>query len=198
MSLSNLLTQPWWQGVAGIAQIIAGFLAAYTVWQVARERREAVMPDWFIDPDESRTTLLDDSMPTQLPKVVRTFVLLTNTGLGPARLVRVWFEPTTGPKPAACRPLNEPGYHPSGARLQVAIDWDPDDPPGGRLRIESYSQFGIWVEQVHRLQFQQNRNPATKMPIFSMSSELGPPKAVSWARVRYARLKGRVNKRGDS
>jgi len=54
--LIGTLREDWWQGIAGIAQILAGSLAAYTIIQARKviqqadeERRLSVAPDWRAD-----------------------------------------------------------------------------------------------------------------------------------------------------
>jgi hypothetical protein len=53
---SGFLGKAWWQGVAGIAQIIAAVVSMIAVWQVAsmafesdRVRREAARPKWLVN-----------------------------------------------------------------------------------------------------------------------------------------------------
>lgn len=52
---NGFLGKAWWQGVAGIAQIIAAVVSVIAVWQVAsmafesdRVRREAARPKWLV------------------------------------------------------------------------------------------------------------------------------------------------------
>jgi len=88
--MNCLLNQEWWQGVAGIAQIMAGVLALVTVWQAKRmmaqaseERELLVAPDWdYTGYDASPRTLEE--------WVVK--MSFRNSGFGPARYLQVDLE----------------------------------------------------------------------------------------------------------
>ena len=91
---TSFLEYPWWQGVAGIFQILAGIFAIITILQARKmqkqaekERRESVAPDWEII--EYRTTC---NMYEVKSNIVWD-IAFENTGLGLAKNPSVNFIP---------------------------------------------------------------------------------------------------------
>ena len=83
----HFLEAPWWQGVAGITQIIAGILALITILQAIqmirkaeKQRRESVAADWEVLDYSSQKTLNGGE---KIARVSSSIVLI-NTGFGNA------------------------------------------------------------------------------------------------------------------
>ncbi|WP_163538232.1 hypothetical protein [Gracilibacillus sp. YIM 98692] len=99
----KLLEQDWWQGVAGITQIIAAvitliafFLARKTLLQGEKARQESVAPAWDIVNENLITNIHSD------PKkyyYIDGKLNLQNTGFGPARNLNLSFKSYNGIKP---------------------------------------------------------------------------------------------------
>lgn len=89
---SSLLTKPWWQGVAGIAQVLAAILtivAVYQSWKMSKradaQQRESARPDWDLENESCQ--------PVPPGEKRMEFV---NTGFGIARRIEVKFDPESG------------------------------------------------------------------------------------------------------
>lgn len=154
MFADGFFNAPWWQGVAGIAQIIAAVFAIVTIIQARKtirqaeeERRLSAAPEW-------------DAIEVWAGGGGQGFALelfLVNTGLGPARNCRVVFQPSkpfeltdlvwhSSPDPAAERGWTELMKRGKivlpGDRLVVALSWETVKSFTGLLSIECTTRFG--------------------------------------------------------
>ena len=144
--VSDLLRAPWWQGVAGLAQIIAAILAVWTIRQARKtilladeERKLSVRPDWDLMENKlpfgpPRAAAGQDFMPVRLE--------FSNTGFGPARQLRIHFQSTNGNEPfgLGCN-VGPMGTILANGRLQVSFTVNQGEPLDGQLVIESTSRF---------------------------------------------------------
>ena len=135
---------PWWQGVAGIAQMLAAIFAVVTIIQARKTIREAeaerklsVAPDWDIagvyvsGPAEGTASV---------------YIYIRNTGFGPARDFRCRFEPSSNNHPEEisfgiagvrdgkwCFADDSMGFIPVDGSLRVDLSWQIDRPLDGTL-----------------------------------------------------------------
>lgn len=158
--MSDILAQPWWQGVAGIAQILAALfaimsiflalvsilLAARTIKQAQAERHEAVAPDWRV------ADIHDAQAHPSEPSKVESRIHLQNQGWGPARFVDVQFEPQNG-NPATslrCSYVFPSGKSvrareaeiPPGSQVEVLLGWTSTRELQGLLVVRSMTRLG--------------------------------------------------------
>jgi hypothetical protein len=91
----SLLNEPWWSGVAGIAQVSAAVLSLIVVWQTMRmiraadhQRRESVAPDWGVHREPQWQ---ESNLSGPIPPGTHLYLELMNTGFGPARELEVIF-----------------------------------------------------------------------------------------------------------
>jgi len=156
---STLLQASWWQGIAGIAQILAAVFAVVTIVQARRtikqadeERRLSVAPDWdLLDAGEAVA---------RTPESVGLFARFANTGLGPARNIEVSFQSKNGNEFLGVEWAGTLFYHErknwlhlpemltlgkvirSGELLDVELFWEGGLSLDGVLSIESATRFG--------------------------------------------------------
>lgn len=148
--IASSLKEDWWQGIAGIAQIMAGILAAYTIWQARKmisqadeQRRFSVRPEW----EKSRETPKMNMLWAAEPNLRRIEIRLRNSGWGPARKPRASFEPQNNNKP---HQLDYMGYGGEGLppsavfpeqHFQINISWYSDKPLDGLLTVTYESRL---------------------------------------------------------
>jgi hypothetical protein len=82
---TGFFEQSWWQGIAGLFQILAGIFAIITIWQsrkmqkeAEQQRKESVAADWEIIKQDI-STQMNGGEPTN--RVFYSMVLI-NTGFG--------------------------------------------------------------------------------------------------------------------
>jgi hypothetical protein len=147
--VDELLRAPWWTGAGGIAQIIAGIFALWTVRQASialrqaeASRREAVAPDWDV---------LHRDLLCRGDEVVDTDLQLINTGYGPARAAGATYvaRPTGGALELRTGPLNHGQPILPEWTLDIRFTWRKDDPPNGDIAVSCRSRFGDRIE--HRV-----------------------------------------------
>jgi hypothetical protein len=129
----DTLSKPWWQGVAGIAQILAAAISIYLIWLAFKERRESVEPDWEVNPRHKEGIT---SLPLGIPYWNAYFI---NTGWGPALNIETWYKNyKTGQKITL-----PPGPHMvlSGDELDIYLAFKGPEPPDGEIIITSQSRL---------------------------------------------------------
>lgn len=169
--MEHLLSSPWWQGVAGIAQICAGVIAvtalALTVATLRRMERDwhgTVRPDWarleVLNEDElgDEEGILPGFMVSPARQILadedQAVVLLLNIGTGPALRIDAEFESN-----ALSTSLHKPecyGVHsghitkmvPPQGIMVMYLRWRVALPPNGRVIISCRSRFGRIVRHV--------------------------------------------------
>lgn len=148
----SLLREQWWQGVAGIAQIVAAILALKTIRQAKKtieqadeERRLQVNPDWEVLEHQTRPQVGAPLRSSQL--------MLYNTGFGAARGLEVEFRPhnanpldkidvlvSAGMDPL--RVLHRTRLVPSGHTVTLEFSWYSHSPIDGLLILSYETRFG--------------------------------------------------------
>ena len=147
MFADGFFNAPWWQGVAGIAQIVAAIFAIITIIQARKtikqaegERRLSVAPDW----DVVNAGIGGHRGGHNTDRLGLVF---TNTGFGPARSVVVWYEPRNETKPtcmlekdlATISPLR---VVPPMSRMRVHLEWPAGKLLDGLLFVECTTRLG--------------------------------------------------------
>src|SRR5436309_3290736 len=100
--LADLLTQQWWVGLGGVAQVLAAALAIWTIRQVRSEaeraRRESAAPAWSVQVD-LEGHVITQPLATDVPHatMVKTWVYLDNQGPGFAADIEVDYTAHFGP-----------------------------------------------------------------------------------------------------
>jgi hypothetical protein len=151
----ELLTGPWWQGVAGLAQIIA---VVFSVWAIRQAnlalrqsdaaRREAVAPAWDLVSQQNRV----DPNSGQ----VQTTLQLLNTGAGSARNCTVAFTPSLSPDVERIECQGTRGWGRvivPGDVLYVYPWWRATAPPTGSIAIRCESRIGQVSKHQFRIRF---------------------------------------------
>ena len=148
--LGNLLSHGWWQGVAGIAQILASILSVITVIQARKtiaqaeeQRKLSVAPDWEVVEHFSESDTTGSNM-----RIAR--IALLNSGSGPARHPAVRFEPRNDNRPSRISPGIQGAkrrYSPSSVvppmhLLTIRRTWYIDKPLDGLLILTYETRFG--------------------------------------------------------
>lgn len=148
-----VLEQNWWQGIAGIAQIVAGVLAMWTVRQSRKairqadeERKRSVRPDWHYTGGTDHPA--KDSL-------IRTGIKLTNVGRGPAWHPEVAYKPCNENQVHSIRGRpagDKPGavvYQKSPYNIDVC--WYVDRPLDGLLIVDCETQLGECLQNTYHL-----------------------------------------------
>lgn len=140
----------WWQGVAGIAQILAAILSMITILQARKviaqaeeQRKLSVAPDWEVVEEASEGYVTGDNK-----RIAR--IALLNTGSGPARHPTRRFEPRNGNHPSIRHVIREAQgrrYSPSSVvppngLLTVRLTWYIGKPLDGLLTLTYDTRFG--------------------------------------------------------
>jgi len=150
------LEAAWWQGIAGIAQILAAIFAVVTILQARKtieqadkERRFSVAPDWgFVG---TNTPITNRFKPP--PPSLTVTIEFVNMGFGPARRVGVFFQPDNMNEPTHISwSSGEYGVVPSGRFLRVSLTVHKGKPLDGSLSIECTTRFGDGVTRQFRVQ----------------------------------------------
>lgn len=146
----SILHEPWWQGLGGMAQIVAGFFALYTIMQAGqmmrdakKERQDSVAPAWGI----VSVGTVEDGRITPVRKNVATF---DNVGRGPAYLLDMRFESTNGNEFTNYPLTGSQNVVGADGVVSFTLDWNDTQPPEGRLVLAATSSVGQRV--VHRFQ----------------------------------------------
>ncbi len=149
--LANLLSHGWWQGVAGIAQILAAILSMITVIQARKtiaqadeeQRKLSVAPDWEVVEQSSKSYTTGSNM-----RIAR--IALLNSGSGPGRHSAIRFEPRNDNRPSRISPGIQGAkgrYSPSSVvppmhLLTIRRTWCIDKPLDGLLILTYETRFG--------------------------------------------------------
>lgn len=133
----DFLTASQWQGIAGLAQILAAILAIVTIRQTSkmmveadRQRRESVAPYWLFLGADVGIDLDRDK--------IRNRATFVNSGLGPARDVTPKF---WAYKQKTALQVFAKGFEPDKMAIPpdcqyvVTFDWRRDQPIEGSLTI---------------------------------------------------------------
>ena len=141
--LGVFLSLPWWQGLAGIAQIIAAVLTVVAVrearratHEIERQRRDTEAPSWEVGVPTTFSLMAEgDQFQTQ--------VSFLNVGLGPARVLSAEIDRGGRPGPTvACAPASGGAMVEKDEQLMITFAWAANDPPNGRLMLQHVSRVG--------------------------------------------------------
>ena len=157
-----MLDAPWWQGIAGIAQILAAIFAIVsiiqarkTIRQAEEDRHNAVAPDWSV-------ASIEDHRGLGRATEVEQYAEFRNSGWGPARRVHAEFRPENGNREKSLRcefffpggsvvPADTVDIAP-GSQFRLSFGWALDGPLQGQLIIHCITRFGRQVSQGFALQ----------------------------------------------
>jgi len=175
--VSDLLRARWWQGVAGIAQILAAVFAIVTIIQARKtirqadeERRFSVGPDWDLVKTVFPMRRLGAGTSSML-----VMLEFSNTGFGPARQTHVCFRPRNGNEPFGLSwTPQDPKVVPASGVLQVRFGVNKGKPLDGELVIESTSRFGELVHCGFEVQTKDFEDRMTALSVTRLS-EAGSP-----------------------
>jgi len=152
----GILTWAGWQGVAGIAQIIAGVLALVTVLQstsmmreASRQRREAeklrdeaVAPHWQVFPQVGKRL-------TSGQRICSSSLHFLNDGFGSAQKVdQVYYSAGSG-KVISCTGIGDRADGKvilPGDLYMLNLEWEVDHRLDGRLFLESVTRVGTKIK----------------------------------------------------
>jgi len=143
----TFLTQPWWQGIAGIAQIIAAvltivavYLALKTLRQSEKSRIEAISPSWDVFLCQLAGTA---STPEGNPVSYSYTVGFFNSGYGSATDVSVNYVPFNGNEAIIGQLFpNDTRLILSQRPLSFGVTWYHGRPLEGILEIISRTKAG--------------------------------------------------------
>lgn len=129
----DVLGKSWWQGIAGVAQILAAAISVYLVGLAFKERRESVAPDWEVHPTKIENLVLNPG------GISHWNAFFLNTGWGPALRTKAWYK---NKKTGLKNPLSpKPAMVPSGEWLTVYIEFKEPILPGDEIIITSLSRL---------------------------------------------------------
>ena len=163
--MNNWLEKSWWQGVAGIAQILAGIFSVITIIQARRTikqadqaRRESVAPYW---------DLIEVRIEDWTPGVTEiTYKLVfKNTGFGPARNLAINTDlkglTISEPSPDITCYVGKGKVYVIGDQFKTRIKFRTNMIPfNGSLFIYSSTVFGYCLEHTIKISVKSGKNIA--------------------------------------
>jgi len=146
MWFEGFLGASWWQGIAGVAQILAAVLSIIAIWQAQRSIRQAQKQLWESTSPDWDLVSYGIQEKTSMPKSADFLLVVKNSGFGPARDTQWQYKHDTRWVPT------RKAFRMVGIRLLTAVlpgeeltlnfPMDEDTDLGGWVVIRCASRYG--------------------------------------------------------